>query len=239
MSCETVRSLLPALAGGELGGRSDDATSCAEHLAGCPDCTDRLESLRRTILLARRVGKREPLPAGFAAALHLRLAHEPPPRQPLRAQLWRMLESLGLYSRLRLGALAAAAGLLLLLAVGPTRRSAPSGGQSSHGSASEEVAAAFQVPQQRVAVVRFDFVADVDVPDVEFEVTLPSELHFIDDGQPLAAQKLVWRGSLLSGSNPVPLAVRGSKPGRYRVTAQARGAGVAVRHDILLEVTRS
>jgi hypothetical protein len=95
------------------------------------------------------------------------------------------------------------------------------------------------VPQKRIAVVHLDFVSDESIDDVEFEVTLPSELHFIDGGHALAQRTLSWRGSLSTGSNPIPLAVRGSKPGRYRVTAQARGLGLAVRHDILLEVEPS
>ena len=106
-------------------------------------------------------------------------------------------------------------------------------------AAGQEVAAAFRVPSQRVAVVHLDFVADVALADVEFEVTLPIELHFVDGGKALAERTLLWHGQLAMGRNPIPLAVSGAKPGRYRVTAQARGSGVQVRHDILLEVVPS
>jgi anti-sigma factor RsiW len=239
MSCEAIRSLLPAFVGSDLGLSQKESLQCAEHVATCPGCAERTESLRRTLQLLRRVGRSESPPAGFQASLHLRLAQEPPPRLPLSGRLWRWLESVGLDSAPRLGVATAGLGLIVLIAALPALRGPSVVGRGSHGAAGEEVAAAFQVPQQHVAVVRFDFVADVEVPDVEFEVTLPSELHFMDAGQPVPEQKLVWRGSLSSGSNPIPLAVRGSKPGRYRVTARARGAGISVRHDILLEVVRS
>jgi hypothetical protein len=202
----------------------------------CAECELRLQELKRTLALLHRVGQSEPLPAGFEAALHLRLAAEPPPAPGFMARLWRVLERLQLDSAGRLG-LALAAAALLLIALPQLRRNTGSGGHSLSGE--QEVAAAFRVPQQRIAVVRFDFVADVEVRDVEFEVTLPSGLNFIDEGKVVPEQRLVWRGSLASGSNPIPLAVRGAKPGRYRVTAQARGAGLAVQHDILLEVVRS
>jgi hypothetical protein len=237
MKCERVRELLPALAGGDSGLPRSEADRVKAHLDECAQCAARLVSLKQTLSLLRRVGQEEAPPAGFAASLHLRLSAEPAPTPPLSARLWRFFDRLHLGSAPRLGLAAAGLALLIVVAVAPSLRSGNGGG---HGAAPEqEVAAAFRVPQQRIAVVRFDFVADVQIEDVEFEVTLPSELHFVDGGKQLPDRRLVWRGSLSSGSNPIPLAVRGTKPGRYRVTAQAHGAGLSVRHDILLEVVRS
>lgn len=245
MSCETVRKQLPALAGGDLGLSREESAACMEHVGGCPDCAARLASLKSMLALLHKTGREashpEALPKGFQAALHLRLAQEPPPAQPLRARAWRFLERLRLDSGPRLALAGSAAALALVLAIPAVhhRLGAGLGGSPAGSLLEHEVAAAFQVPQHHIAVVRFDFVADVEVPEVEFEVTLPSELHFIDEGKALPDRRIVWRGSLTSGSNPIPLAVRGTKPGRYRVTAMARGEGLEVRHDILLEVVRS
>lgn len=234
MKCAQCRPLLAALAGGDLPTRQSER--CQEHLAACTDCARRLDELQATVALLRRIGRSEPLPRDFAAALHRRLAAAPPPPTPLMSRLWQALALLGLDSGKRLG-LAAAGLCALLLAVG-TVRHARDGGAAAYAP-EQEVAAAFRVPSRRVAIVHLDFVADAALADVEFEVTLPSELHFVDAGKPLAERTLLWHGSLAMGRNPIPLAVSGVKPGRYRVTAQARGSGVQVRHDILLEVVPS
>lgn len=248
MKCEAIQKLLPALAGGDLD--RSQAAACQQHVATCTACANRLNELQQTLRLLRQIGVSEPLPAQFQASLHRRLAATPPPALSLRARLWQFAERLRIDSAPRLLLAGAALGVLVLLPVvlrdrGHSVTASNSGGTSVGPSAStaagpeQEVAASFRVPAQRTAVLRFDFVADVEVPDVEFEVTLPSELFFIDGAEPVPEKRLVWRGSLSSGSNPVPLAVRGSKPGRYRVTAHARGEGVDVTHDILLEVVRS
>jgi hypothetical protein len=243
MNCETVNELLPAVAGGDSGLDRTEASQLSSHLAGCATCTARLHSLRSTLSLMRRVAQSEPLPIGFAAGLHRRLAAEPAPRPTLYMRLQRLLERLRLDSVPRLGLVATVpAALALALVLVHFHGAHPNGSSASSGhdhGIDQEIAAAFRIPRERVAVVRFDFVADVEVQDVEFEVTLPNDLHFIDAGKILPDRKLVWRGSLSSGSNPIPLAVASSKPGRYRVTATARGDGLEVRHDILLEVVHS
>lgn len=234
MKCAQCRPLLAALAGGDLPTRQSER--CQAHLSDCPDCARRLGELRATVTLLRRVGRSEPLPRDFAAALHRRLAAVPPPSPPLLSRLWQGLALLGLDSGKRLGLAAVGLGALLL-AAGAVRHARDGGGAAY--APEQEVAAAFRVPSRRVAVVHLDFVADAALADVEFEVTLPSELHFIDAGKPLPERTLLWHGSLAMGRNPIPLAISGAKPGRYRVTAQARGSGVQVRHDILLEVVPS
>ena len=239
MNCETAKTLLPAFAGGDSGLDRAESSALHAHLASCAACSDRLHGLRSTLALLRRVGQREAPPPGFAASLHRRLLAEPPPRPTFAMRLHRLLERLQLDSAPRLGMLASVPAALALVFVLSQFRGThhPS---PSLTSPDQEVAAAFRIPHERIAVVRFDFVADVEVQDVEFEVTLPNDLHFVDEGRILPDRKLVWRGSLSSGSNPIPLAVASSKPGHYRVTATARGeGGLEVRHDILLEVVRS
>ena len=237
MNCAQCQPRLAALAGGDL-----EATwreRCQVHVTACADCAQRLGELRAAVALLRRVGQTEPLPTDFRAALHRRLAAEPPPKLPLSRRLWQLLEFAGLDSGRRLGLGAAAAGLLALLFLSPAVRPRAGEGAAAGGPPEQEIAAAFRVPSRRVAVVQLDFVAEVPLADVEFEVTLPSELHFVDGGQPVVERTLTWHGSLATGRNPIPLAVSGVKPGLYRVTAQARSPGMQVRHDILLEVVPS
>jgi anti-sigma factor RsiW len=247
MKCAAIWDRLPALAGGDLD--REQTRRCEEHLAACVSCRARYAELQQTLRILQRVGQSEPLPRGFSAALQERLAAEPAPAPSRLSRLWRWLAELHLDSAPRLALIAVSLAVLgaapLLLRGRSPSVSASLGGSGlpvyprPSAAAEHEVAAAFRVPAQRTAVLRFDFVADVEVPDVEFEVVLPSELFFIDGSQPVPDKRLVWRGSLASGSNPIPLAVRGSQPGHYRITAHARGGGVDVQHDILLEVVRS
>jgi hypothetical protein len=234
MNCARCHELLPALAGGEL--TAAERSSCQGHVDGCPGCAARLRELGEAVSLLQRLGRSTAPPAGFQQALHQRLAAEHVPPTPLGARLWRLLERLRLDSAPRLGLVAAcAAGLVLLpLALRPRGEST-----AAVFVPDEQIAASFRVPSQRIAVVQLDFVSDDPLEDVEFQVTLPSGLQFIDGGRPLSERTLSWGGSLASGSNPIPLAVRGLLPGRYRVVAQARGPGLEVRHNILLEVVPS
>lgn len=230
MTCGEVHGLLPSLASEELS--AEQARLCHAHLGVCSACTTRLAEHQRLLRLLSWVGETESVPRVLSQGLHLRLAQEPVPKRPLFSSLWPVLDVLRWH---RTGLLAAACALAVVLTAPSLWKRSP-GASQADGS---ELAAAFQVPAQRVAVVRIDFVADVEIPEVEFEVTLPSDLQFVDEGQVIPDRTLVWRGSLVSGSNPIPLAVRGVKPGRYRVIARARGAGLAVRHDILLDVVNS
>lgn len=238
MSCLQIRSHLPALQSGEL--NDNLAARCRAHLESCDSCRARLAELETTSRLLRRLDRDEPAPVGLLAGLEERLAREPAPAVPLAARLFQLLEPLRLDSAPRLAFAMAALCLIVATPLVLSRYRTPTGAATGTAAGpDQEVAAAFRVPQERIAVVRFDFVADISVADVEFEVTLPAGLYFFDDGRPLSDRKLVWRGALAPGSNPIPLAVRGSKPGRYRITAEARGAGVEVHHDILLEVVSS
>jgi hypothetical protein len=234
MKCARCHELLPAHAGGELS--PSEQALCQAHVEACAACAARLDELREAVSLLRQVGRSETVPP-WQAELRRRLSQQPPPSPSLSVRLWQVLERLGLDSAPRLGLAAAGLGLLLIaVPLGLRTRGEPA---AAVFVPDEQIAASFRVPSQRIAVVQLDFVADDAVADVQFEVTLPSGLAFIDAGRPLLERTLSWRGSLATGSNPIPLAVRGDRPGRYRVVALARGSGIEVRHNILLEVVVS
>jgi hypothetical protein len=125
-----------------------------------------------------------------------------------------------------LGAMLATAAAAALVAVVLTRQISP-----------HPPAAIARVPSSKVALVKIDFVAERAVEDVQFEIMLPDGLRFFSRGQELAERTFRWNGRLLSGSNPLPIAVKGAHPGRYRVIAHAVGDGIDVTHEVVLEVT--
>jgi hypothetical protein len=233
MKCKDCAALLPSLTSCDLS--RGVRISVEEHLSGCESCRSHQAQLRETVTLLREAGRAENVPLDFQHKLHARLLAEPPPKTPLLTQLWRSLERFGLDSGPRLFAGVAVALLLVALLAAPLRKR----GESTVFVPDEAVAASFRIPSHRVAVVQLDFVADVSVEDVEFEINLPGELEFVDGGEAIKERHLAWRGSLSVGSNPVPVAVRGARPGRYRVTAHARGRDILVRHEVLLEVVPS
>jgi hypothetical protein len=94
-----------------------------------------------------------------------------------------------------------------------------------------------QVPVSKVAVIKLEFTADVAVEQADFQVSLPEGLSFWADGEELPLRSFQWTQALNAGSNVIPIAVRGQRPGRYLVTAQARAGGQRIEHDVVLEVT--
>lgn len=93
------------------------------------------------------------------------------------------------------------------------------------------------VPASKVAVINLDFSADVAVEQADFQVSLPEGLSFWADGEELPLRSFSWSQSLSAGSNVIPVAVRGHKPGRYVVTARARMGEQRMEHEVVLEVT--
>lgn len=93
------------------------------------------------------------------------------------------------------------------------------------------------VPASKVAVIKLDFTADVAVEEADFQVSLPEGLSFWADGEDLPLRSFQWTQPLNAGSNVIPIAVRGHKPGRYLVTAMARAGEQKIEHDVVLEVT--
>ena len=96
---------------------------------------------------------------------------------------------------------------------------------------------AYRVPESKVALVKIDFIAERAVDEVSFELTLPDGLRFFSGGKELAERSVRWTGRLSAGSNPIPIAVKGPKAGRYRVIAHAMGTDLDVTHEVVLEVT--
>jgi len=94
------------------------------------------------------------------------------------------------------------------------------------------------VSAQKVALIHFQFSADQDVRDVNMRVSLPEGLAFWADGEMLEERSFAWVTDLRSGSNDVPIAVRGDSPGRYTVVASAVMDGQWVDHRVVLEVTK-
>lgn len=235
MKCPDYQKLLPSLIAGDLAAPRSLATR--QHAADCTVCRGRLAELARTVELVRSLGQQLSVPSDFQAQLHERLLLEPPPKISLVTRLAWMLEPLGLDSGRRLWACAAVGAVLVLLSVGTRLHFQKP--QTTVFVPEEHLAASFRIPTQRIVVVQLDFVADALVEDVEFQVSLPRELEFVDGGQPVRDKQIFWRGSLSAGSNPIPVAVRGLQPGRFRLQALARGKQVTVTHEVLLEVVKS
>ena len=89
---------------------------------------------------------------------------------------------------------------------------------------------------ETVGGVRIDFHAEIPVDDVEFAIKLPEGLHFVSEGRELPDREFRWRGRLEQGSNPIPVAVRGRRAGRYTLVAHATGPDVETQHTVVLEV---
>jgi anti-sigma factor RsiW len=237
LDCDHAAPLLDQLAAATLA--QETAADVRQHVAICPSCRRQLQELAATRALLRASAGIE-LPAGFAGELHRKLVAAGPPPLVGSAR-W-----LGWLRARPFTLAAAAAGASALLAIlgtaavlrpsvnqriDPPSRSASGTADASPGEAH------FEVPEQKVALVKIDFASAKDIDDVSFEVLLPDGLRFFSGGQELAARSFQWHGKLSTGSNVVPVAVKGSRPGRYRVIAHAVAPGLDVSQDVVLEVT--
>lgn len=173
----------------------------------------------------------EALSDDFERKLHLRLSSAGAPTPTLGDTLRRGLPLLWPLSGAVAGVLAYV--LMSQIATGPAR--APEG-LARAPEAAAAVGTSF--PVSKVAVLKIEFTVEAAVEDADFQVSLPEGLVFWHDGQPLPERSFAWRQPLFEGSNVVPVAVRGQRPGRYTVSARARMGGVEVVHDVVLEVTQ-
>jgi len=223
MTCAEAEELFAEVAGGELdGARADEARA---HADGCAQCGRVLADYEAAIALCRRVGT-EPLPEGFARELHRKLVAAGAPEQPWSARLRRAL------ARRPMTWAAATALVSALAATGGTIA------VTRHPAAPTEIAQpSYRVPGSKVALVKIDFVAERAVGDVDFEIVLPDGLRFFSGGKQLAERSFRWHGELKPGSNPIPVAVKGPRAGRFRVIAHAVGPDLDVTHEVWLEVT--
>ncbi|HEX9105341.1 MAG TPA: hypothetical protein VF997_24190, partial [Polyangia bacterium] len=195
------------------------------HAAGCERCARELDELEATVGLLRRAGA-EPLPEGFSLSLHQALVAAGPPK---RSWLDAVRAAIALRpvtfaaSAAALAAMVATGGSLALLG-------------RAHAPATAPVAA-YKVPESKVALVKIDFVAEKSIEDVAFEITLPDGLRFVGGGSELAERTFRFQGKLTAGSNPIPIAVKGPRAGRYKVIAHAIGPALDVTQEVVLEVT--
>jgi hypothetical protein len=169
----------------------------------------------------------------FLVALHGRLAAEADRRRSgrvARAARW-------LWERPRLvwPALGIACGVTVALLVLAGSRKVPLA-PTEAGALALRQPAVVRLPADKVAVIHLTFTADVSMDEVDFSVSLPDGLCFWSDGARLADRIFSWRGRLAPGENAMPIAVRGDRPGRYRVRATARAGQHEVEHDVVLEV---
>jgi hypothetical protein len=187
-------------------------------------------------VLRERLGalREDPPEFGFQAALHRRLVAAGPPEpgpgwdrvrwlfQRRAPWLWPVL--------------GVAAGIATFLVLSAVREPPPIPAAIAEASRPLEQPGT-QVPVSKVAVIKLDFTADVAVEQADFQVSLPEGLSFWADGKELELRSFEWTQSLSAGSNVIPIAVRGQKPGRYLVTARARTGDLRMEHDVVLEVT--
>jgi len=221
MTCADVREDLPDVAGGELdGARADEVRA---HAASCDACGQQLAELEATVGLLRRAAG-EPMPEGFSLALHQALVAAGPPKRS-----W--LDGVRAAIAMRpVTFAAAAAALAAMLATGGTIA-------ILHREHAPATVASYQVPASKVALVKIDFVAEKAIDDVAFEITLPDGLRFVGGGTELAERTFRFQGKLAAGSNPIPVAVKGPRAGRYKVIAHAIGPSLDVTQEVVLEVT--
>jgi hypothetical protein len=174
----------------------------------------------------------------FGAALHRRLVAAGAPPAP--SWTARLREALTRRPALLWPSVGVLCGVLAFVTLQrwsgtPNRPVAQQEGPTAPGPMGE-VAPTYQVPSSKVAVIKLNFAASVDVADVDFEVELPEGLHFWSGGQKLAERVFRWPGELRAGDNLIPIAVRGERAGLYRVKARAVAAGEIVEHEIVLDV---
>ena len=158
----------------------------------------------------------DPPDGGFSAALHRKLVAA---GEPLPPPWWRRPFLTG-QRRWLWPAFGAVAGLAVFLVLSQ-QRAEP----------------ATQLPATKVAVVRVNLSAEVAVQSAEIRVTLPDGLVFWADGKELPQRSFEWTQPLAKGDNDIPIAVRGVRPGRYKMTVTARIGGEKIEDEVVLEVT--
>ena len=84
--------------------------------------------------------------------------------------------------------------------------------------------------------VRINLSAEVAVESAHIQVNLPEGLVFWAGGQELPQRSFEWTQPLRAGDNDIPIAVRGTRPGRYRMTLSARIGSQRVEDEVVLEV---
>lgn len=167
-----------------------------------------------------RVLREDPPDGGFEAALHRKLAEAGTPLPP---PFWRTLPQLRFFWPATAGAVA------LALVVFVVARPHPQ-------AVSRREAVVTELPATKVAVIRVNLSAEVAVQDAQIRVELPEGLAFWSDGEQLGQRQFEWTQSLRAGDNEIPIAVRGLRPGRYRMTVSALIGSERVEDEVVLQV---
>ena len=167
-----------------------------------------------------RTLREDPPDGGFEAALHRKLAQAGAPHPP---PLWRRVPQWRFFWPSLAGATALA--LAAILFARPHQRVVPRG-----------EAAVTELPATKVAVVRVNLSAEVEVQDAQIRVELPEGLAFWSDGEQLGQRQFEWTQRLRAGDNEIPIAVRGLRPGRYRMTVSALIGSERVTDEVVLQV---
>jgi hypothetical protein len=178
-------------------------------------------------LRRRLAALRAELPDGdFQAGLRRRLVAAGPPVEP--SPWTRLIEALR-PRPVRWAALAAGGAAALLLAGGLALRQ-PAAAGKPFGTT---------LASTQVAVVRLNLTAEAPVEAAHIRISLPPGLSFWAEGQELAAREFEWSQPLDAGDNEIPIAVRGQRPGRYRIAVDTRIGGQRIEDEVLIEVTGS
>jgi hypothetical protein len=177
-------------------------------------------------LRRRLAALRTDLPDGdFQAGLRRRLLAAGPPPDP---SPWaRVVEALR-PRRLLWPALGAAVGAAAALLLATPALRHPDAGAAPFGTS---------LASSQVAVVRLNLSADGPVDAAHIRISLPPGLSFWADGRELAARDFEWSQPLDAGDNEIPIAVRGQRPGRYRIGVDARIGDQRIEDEVLIEVT--
>ena len=179
--------------------------------------------------------REDPPELGFQASLHRRLVAAGAPEP---ASGWDRVRSfLRRSAPVLWPAVGVAAGVAAFLVMSTVQQQPPAQPLATAEAPRPLTEPGTVVPASKVAVIKLDFTADVAVEQADFQVSLPEGLTFWADGEDLPLRSFGWTQPLNEGSNVIPIAVRGHKPGRYLVTAFARAGGQTIEHDVVLEVT--
>lgn len=164
----------------------------------------------------------------FKASLHLRLAAAGSPRPlPVWRRLLFSLENQRRFLWPVAGVVAGVAAFGLFGLTHPATIPSPKG---------EPPRLATRLPATKVALVRLNMSAEVAVDNARIRVSLPPELSFWADGRQLPQRAFEWSQPLASGDNEIPIAVRGQRPGRYRIAVLAQIGEQRIEDEVLLEV---
>jgi hypothetical protein len=177
-------------------------------------------------LRGRLAALRTDLPQGdFQASLRRRLLAAGPPEDP---SPWRRLAGLLQVRQVFWPALGIAAGVAAFLLLSSPTPPAPG---------AEAARLATRLPASQVAVVRLTLSADGPVEAARIRVSLPPGLSFWAEGRELAQRDFEWTQPLATGDNEIPIAVRGQRPGRYRIGVETRIGADRIDDEIMIEVT--